>query len=185
MIQQLSQTDPPPRVVAVCISSGGVPKLPIPFGTITASGVQGDAHAHAKHIRPDRAISILDVEIIRQLNAEGFAIRPGTTGENLSVEGLHVQQMQPGDLLRIGQVVLRLEEPRKPCFVLDAIDPRLKHEIVGRCGYMASVVRGGTIRPGMTIHCHAAAPAMAADRDEKIIDGAVALSHFLKKGTLR
>ena len=178
MIQQLSQTDPSPRVVAVCISAGGVPKLPIRRGTITASGVQGDAHAHAKHIRPDRAISILDVEIIRQLNAEGFAIRPGTSGENLSVEGLHVQQMQPGDLLRIGQVVLRLEEPRKPCFVLDAIDPRLKHEIVGRCGYMASVVRGGTIRPGMTIHCHAQAAAMTAGGEGESVDEAVALNRF-------
>jgi hypothetical protein len=29
-------------------------------------------------------------------------------------------------------------QPRKPCYVLDAIDPRLKEVIVGRCGHMAS-----------------------------------------------
>ena len=78
---------------------------------------------------------------------------PGEAGENLTVEGLFVQQMEPGTLLDIGDVVLRLEKPRKPCYVLDAIDPRLKDVIVDRCGYMASVVQGGTIRPDMRIRC--------------------------------
>jgi MOSC domain-containing protein YiiM len=44
-----------------------------------------------------------------------------------------------------------LEQPRKPCYVLDAIDTRLKDVIVGRCGYMASILQEGTIRPGMRI----------------------------------
>ena len=35
--------------------------------------------------------------------------------------------------------------------LLDAIDARLKDVIVGRCGYMASVVSGGEIRPGMSV----------------------------------
>ncbi len=146
-----SITDIEARVIAVCISNGGVPKRPLEAGTVTKAGVEGDGHAHAKHIRPERAISILDIEIMRDLVDEGFQLQPGTTGENLTVEGLHVQQMQPGMLLDIGNVTLQLEEPRRPCFVLDVIHPTLKEAIVGRCGYMASVVRGGTIRPGMLI----------------------------------
>jgi MOSC domain-containing protein YiiM len=59
--------------------------------------------------------------------------------------------MSPGTLLKIGDVILRLEEPRRPCYVLDAINPCLKDVISGRCGYMASVVRGGMIEPGMDI----------------------------------
>jgi MOSC domain-containing protein YiiM len=76
---------------------------------------------------------------------------PGAAGENLTVADLDVQSLPPGTLLYLGDVVLKLEQPRKPCYVLDAIDPRLKDAIVGRCGYMASVLKEGTIRPGMPI----------------------------------
>jgi MOSC domain-containing protein YiiM len=138
-------------VVAVSISAGGVPKLPIEQGEVTPQGIIGDVHAHAKHNRPDRAISLLDIEIMHELVREGFPLLPGTAGENLTIEGLNVQQMDQGTLLEIGDVVLRLETPRKPCYVLDVIDPRLKDVIVGRCGYMASVVRSGTVTAGMAI----------------------------------
>ena len=106
---------------------------------VSSDGLQGDGRNHAKHIRPDRAISLWDHENLQQLVAEGFQLTPGAAGENFTVSGLNVQQMPPGTLLRIGDVVLKLEQPRKPCYVLDAIDPRLKDVIVGRCGYMASV----------------------------------------------
>ena len=142
-----------PYVLAVSISAGGVPKRPQPEALALTSGFVGDGRNHAKHIRPDRAISLWDQEILQALVSEGFALTPGAAGENLTVVGLHVQTMAPGTLLKIGgEVVLQLQQPRKPCYVLDAIDPRLKEAIVGRCGYMASVIREGTIRPGMAIH---------------------------------
>ncbi len=138
-------------VLAVSTSPGGIPKLPQEFARVSSDGLQGDGRNHAKHIRPDRALSIWDHENLQQLVAEGFQLTPGAAGENLTVSGLNVQQMLQGTLLRIGDVVLKLELPRKPCYVLDAIDPRLKEAIVGRCGYMASVLRVGTLRPGMAI----------------------------------
>jgi MOSC domain-containing protein YiiM len=141
-----------PHVIAVCISHGGVPKWPLDTALVAINGIQGDQHAHEKHVRPERAISILDIEIMQDLVEEGFSLRPGMAGENLTVKGLHVQQMQPGTLLEIGDVRLQLEEPRRPCFVLDVIDPKLKEAIAGRCGYMASVLHGGTIFPGMPIN---------------------------------
>ncbi|MBI3837187.1 MAG: MOSC domain-containing protein [Planctomycetia bacterium] len=143
--------DRPARVIAVSASPGGVPKWPLKAACVTTAGLVGDGHAHQKHNRPDRALSLLDLEIIDQLRDEGFDLQPGTLGENLSVANLSVQQMPPGTLLSIGDVVLKLEQPRKPCYVLDHIDPRLKDVLVGRCGYMASVVQGGMIRPGMEI----------------------------------
>lgn len=140
-----------PRVVAVCISAGGVPKRPLLEAEVGVAGIRGDLHAHDKHNRPDRALSLFDVEILRQLVEEGFPLEPGTAGENITVEGLNVQKLQNGTLLQIGEVLIRLEVPRKPCYVLDVIDPRLKEAIVGRCGYMASVLQSGIICPGMTI----------------------------------
>ena len=137
--------------VAVCVSRGSIPKHSVTGVRVTTDGLAGDGHAHAKHIRPDRAVSLFDLEILTQLQREGFPLYPGAIGENLTVAGLHVQGMSPGTLLEIGDVLLRLEEPRKPCYVLDAVNPCLKDVIVGRCGYMASVVQGGVIEPGMEI----------------------------------
>jgi MOSC domain-containing protein YiiM len=139
------------RLIAVCISPGGIPKLPLGEVQVTTTGLAGDGRNHAKHIRPDRAVSLIDREILDQLRAEGFEVGPGIAGENLTVEDLSIQTLAPGTLLRLGEVVLRLEQPRKPCYVLDAIDPRLKEVIVGRCGYLASVVHGGLLRPGMSV----------------------------------
>lgn len=141
----------PAYVLAVNTSPGGIPKRPQAAVSVAIEGLQGDGRNHAKHIRPDRALSIWDHENLQQLVAEGFQLTPGAAGENLTVSGLNVQQMLHGTLLRIGDVVLKLEQPRKPCYVLDAIDPRLKEVIVGRCGYMASVVRVGVLCPGMPI----------------------------------
>jgi MOSC domain-containing protein YiiM len=139
------------QILAVCISHGGVPKWPIETALVTANGIEGDQHAHAKHVRPDRALSLFDVELLRELVAEGFPLEPGTAGENLTISGLNLQQRTPGTVLQAGDVLIRLELPRKPCYVLDKIDPRLQEAIVGRCGFMASVLRGGTLQPGMSI----------------------------------
>ena len=139
------------RLTAVCVSPGGIPKATVDAVRVTPQGLVGDGHAHAKHDRPQRAISLFDLEILTQLQREGFPVYPGAIGENLTVAGLHVQRLTPGTLLKIGDVVLRLEEPRKPCYVLDAINPCLKDVIAGRCGYMASVVQCGVLQPGMEI----------------------------------
>ena len=139
------------RLVAVCVSRGSIPKHALTAVRVTPDGLEGDGHAHAKHNRRERAISLFDLEVLTQLQREGFPVYPGAIGENLTVAGLHVQLLPPGTLLRIGDVLLQLEEPRRPCYVLDAINPCLKDVIVGRCGYMASVVQGGVIKPGMDI----------------------------------
>lgn len=143
---------PIPRVIAVCISTGGVPKRPLSEAEVNSDGIVGDQHAHAKHNRPDRALSLFDLEIMRQLVDEGFPLEPGTAGENITVEGLSVQKLPAGTLLRIGETLIRLEAPRKPCYVLDIVHPRLKEAMINRCGYMASVLRPGNVYPGMTVH---------------------------------
>ena len=140
------------EVVAVCISSGGVPKHPVPGAEVTVDGLDGDAHDHEKHCRPERAVSILDLELLEELETEGYAVGPGVIGENLTVRGLNVQQLSPGDRLVIEDgPVLELVAPRKPCFVLDAIHPQLQYAVVGRCGFMARVQRPGRLYAGQRI----------------------------------
>lgn len=140
-----------PRLIAVNASQGGIPRFPVGLAYVDRDGLRGDVRAHEKHRRPDRAISLLDYEIILQFVREGFRVWPGRMGENLTVVGLDVQHMQPGTQVAIDQVILRLEEPRKPCYVLDVIDPRLKDAAIGRCGYLASVIQPGIIEAGEVI----------------------------------
>lgn len=140
------------RIVAVSISPGGIPKLPQETVELRADGFVGDGRAHAKHAVPQRAVSLFDLEVLEALRGEGFPLKPGEIGENLTVVGLDVQRLTPGTRLIVGGAVeLRLEVSRKPCYVLDAIHPRLKEVIVGRCGFMASVLRGGIVKPSMSI----------------------------------
>ncbi|HID22896.1 MAG TPA: MOSC domain-containing protein [Planctomycetaceae bacterium] len=151
------------HVVAVCISEGGVPKQPQDRVRVTTSGLEGDAQEHAKHRKPTRAVSLFDEEILLQLREEGYDVSPGSIGENITLRNVHVQSLPPGTILEIGEVRIRLEEPRKPCFVLDVIDERLKDVLVGRCGYMGSVLREGEIRPGMPVTVNSSAERLVGD----------------------
>jgi len=143
-----------PRLIAVNASQGGIPRFPMGLAYVDRDGLRGDVRGHEKHRRPDRAVSLLDYEIILQLAHEGFRVWPGRMGENLTVLGLDVQHLQPGTQITIDQVIVQLEELRKPCYVLDAIDPRLKDAAIGRCGYLASVIQPGIIEAGDVIRMH-------------------------------
>ena len=140
------------EVIAVNISGGGIPKLPVAVGQVIDAGLAGDAHDHDKHNTPLQAISLINDEILDDLRDEGFDVGPGITGENLTVRGLDLDTLEPGDrLLLSGGVQLEVTKKRKPCFVLDAIHEDLQDAIRGRCGAYAKVIEGGEIRPGETI----------------------------------
>ncbi|MBC8309384.1 MAG: MOSC domain-containing protein [Planctomycetes bacterium] len=139
-------------VLSVNVSKGGIPKLPIDSCVVSFDGLDGDGRDHDKHISRDRAISLIDREILDQLEAEGYDVSPGAVGENLTVENLNVQELEPGDLLTFsGGVVIELVEGRRPCFVLDPLGVDLKKDIVGRCGYLARVITEGELARGESI----------------------------------
>ena len=138
--------------VAICISAGGVPKQPVQRAEVAIEGLIGDGHAHEKHRRPERAVSILDAELLDQLKAEGYAVGPGTMGENVTVRGVNVQGLAAGDRLHFqGGPVLELSLIRKPCYELDAIHPALKDVVVGRCGFLCRVVENGVLSPDQRV----------------------------------
>jgi len=139
-------------VLSINVSKGGIPKLPISTCRVMFDGLEGDGRDHDKHRSRDRAVSLIDREILDQLCEEGYGVGPGAVGENLTTENLHVQSLDPGDhLVFSGGVIIELVESRRPCFVLDPLGEQLKVDIVGRCGYLAKVVSEGTITSGATI----------------------------------
>jgi len=142
----------PPYVIAVCTSFGGIPKRPRPGVYVSRKGLEGDGHNHEKHYRPGQEVCLMDWEILQDLRQEGFLLDCGSVGENLTIKNLSVQALPPAAILQFaGGVELELTKPRHPCYVLDAIDPRLKEAIIGRCGYYARVSREGFLFPGEII----------------------------------
>ena len=141
-----------PTLLSVNVSSGGIPKLPVKNCDVTLDGLVGDGRDHDKHVTRDRAVSLIDIEILDQLIEEGYEVYPGTVGENFTVEKLNVQSLQPGDRLSFsGGLVIELVESRKPCFVLDPFGKQLKTDIIGRCGFLAKVLIENNVMPGETI----------------------------------
>ncbi len=164
---------PAATIVSVNVSEGGIPKRPVPEVTVTPDGIAGDAHDHEKHRTPMQALSLLDIEDLEDLRREGFDVGPGATGENLTVRGLQADGLEVGDRLMLsGGVILEVTKRRKPCYVLDAIDPVLKETIVGRCGVYAKVIRCGVVRPGELVKKEPGSFS-AAEKDPGSLFGAI------------
>ncbi len=142
------------RLVALCIGTGGIPKHPLPRVQLTASGLEGDRQRQSFHGGPKRAVCLLTVEERRLLAADRVPCgEPGTFGENLLIEGLPPESLRPRMRLCIGpRAVIELEDVRSPCKTLRAIDPRLPELMVGRSGWVASVVVPGLLEVGMSVN---------------------------------
>ena len=107
-----------PSVARINVNpAGGVPKHPVGAALITATGVGGDRQLDLKHHGgPDRAVCLFALERIAALAAEGHPIAPGTTGENLTIEGLDWSALGPGTRLAVGDdVVLEITGPAPQC----------------------------------------------------------------------
>jgi MOSC domain-containing protein YiiM len=144
------------RVVQVNVSAGGVPKLPVPAARVRRLGLEGDGHNDvADHGGALRAVSLLAIEAIRRVAADGNPIAPGTTGENLTTEGIELGALPMGTTLAIGpEVVVELTSTVSPCKTIaqsfaDGRFARLSaklHPLDTRL--YARVLREGTIRAG-------------------------------------
>ncbi|MFN7022189.1 MAG: MOSC domain-containing protein [Phycisphaerales bacterium] len=87
----------------ISVSAGGVPKRPVPRARVTVAGIEGDDQNDKRHHGgPDRAVCLFSLEVIELLRAEGHPIRPGSTGENLTIHGLDWGTLVPGTRLAIG-----------------------------------------------------------------------------------
>lgn len=115
----------PASIVALNSSPGGVPKLPRDEVFVSKSGLDGDGHRYHLHGGPDKAVCLYSAEIIDELRAEGHPIAPGTTGENVTVRGLHWQTIVPGVRLSLGAVDVEITDYATPCqTIVDSFSDR-------------------------------------------------------------
>lgn len=104
------------RVAQVNTSAGGVPKRAVDRLAVTTHGVAGDRQAERKHHgRPFQALCLWSLEVIEELADLGHPIRPGSAGENVTVQGLDWTALRPGTQLRIGTVLAEVSFAAIPC----------------------------------------------------------------------
>lgn len=106
-----------PKIVSININeNGGVPKHPVDSAYIGKYGVKGDKQNDLKHHGGEnRAVCLYSSDLIAQLQKEGHPIFEGSTGENITIQGLDWISLQKGDLLEIGEVKIELTKPTPPC----------------------------------------------------------------------
>jgi MOSC domain-containing protein YiiM len=132
-------------------------------------GVEGDTHAgatvqHRSRVARDpaqpnlRQVHLLHAELLADLAAGGYDVRPGALGENLTTAGVDLLGLPTGTLLRLGtDAVVEVTGLRNPCVQIDRFSPGLLKQVLhtdaaGRpvrlTGVMAVVRQGGSVRPG-------------------------------------
>ena len=142
-------------------------------------GVEGDAHCgvtvqHRSRVARDptqpnlRQVHLIHAELFAELSAQGFSVRPGQLGENLTTQGVPLLSLPVGTELRIGaDVVLRLTGLRNPCAQLDQFQPGLtaavldrspEGQLIRKAGVMSVVLAGGLVQAGDRIAIQLPAP---------------------------
>jgi MOSC domain-containing protein YiiM len=138
---------------------------------VTGLGVEGDAHQgetvkHRSRVARDpsqpnlRQVHLIHAELLDELNAAGFTVKPGDMGENITTRGLDLLALPTGTLLTIGAAVIELTGLRNPCVQLDRFQPGLMQAMLDRdaagnlirkAGVMGVVLVGGDVLPDDSI----------------------------------
>jgi MOSC domain-containing protein YiiM len=127
-------------------SKKGEAKRPVESAELIADhGLRGDSHAGRD---PDRQVSLFAIETLRELQTEGFKVTPEQISSNLFTENIDLASLKPGARLSIGDTTIEIIEARQPCRSITRIDNRLPKRLYGRCGLLARIVEGGTVRAG-------------------------------------
>jgi MOSC domain-containing protein YiiM len=125
-------------------------KSPV-VGRIAAKGVNlaGDDQADRKaHGGPDKAVYAYAIEDTRWWEGQiGRALVHGEFGENLTTEGIEVNDALIGERWQVGTTVLEVSEPRVPCWRLgvrmsDKFFPRRLTEALRPGSYLRIIVEG-------------------------------------------
>ena len=136
----------------------GLPKQPVDEARLTKTGMEGDFNRYRheeKRDDPDMAILVLPLETLETLNREGWPVRPGDLGENITCVGIPESGLQPGRRFRVGDAVIEVAKPCTPCdnlyllpYVGVARGPEFLRVMLDRRGWFARVLVEGVVRKG-------------------------------------
>ena len=108
---------------------------------ISDVGLEGDRHAQQGN---PRQVLLMDKETLDLLSLSSGMIK-----ENITVEGLDLSSVKPGNVFFIGaDVTMEATGLCEPCEQMDMLRPGLQEALQDRRGVLAMVVNGGTLRVG-------------------------------------
>jgi MOSC domain-containing protein YiiM len=111
-------------------------------------GIEGDAHAGPG----ERQISLLALESIEKMREKGYDAKNGDFAENLTIKGILLWELKPGDVLKVGgEVILKITRIGKICYERCNIYYQVGDCVMPREGVFAEVVCGGVVRPGDSV----------------------------------
>ena len=106
---------------------------------IVGQGLEGCAHANP----PKREVLFVSKEHLDSVNVE-----PGAIRENITVEGMDVEQWPVGQRVRAGGAEFEITMVCDPCQRMEAIREGLRAELQGKRGMLARVVESGEVAVG-------------------------------------
>jgi len=102
-------------------------------------GIAGDANADA---HSPRQILLASGPVLASLG-----IAPGDIRENVVMDE-RIDHFSSGQLLQLGDAVVRLTYRCEPCFRLEEVRRGLARQLLGKRGFLARVVAGGRVSRG-------------------------------------
>jgi len=125
------------------------PKNHLPMEELSEiRAVDDDGFEGCAHARPGRRRQVL---LVDRETLEAMNLRPGMIRENITTDGLNVNSLPIGQILRVGEARLEVSAVCTPCDQMEAIRPGLRKELWGRRGMLCRVLDGGVIRRGDSI----------------------------------
>jgi MOSC domain-containing protein YiiM len=110
---------------------------------VNDTGFEDCAHARSGG---KRQVLLVDRETL-----EAMELQPGILRENITTDGLNVNSLPIGQLLRAGEARLEVTAICTPCDQMEAIRTGLRKELWGRRGMLCRILEGGVIRRGDSI----------------------------------
>lgn len=123
---------------------------------ISRTGVEGDAQGDIiNHGGPDKAICVYLQTSYSYWQQLGRPLEAGAFGENMLINGWNEDEVNIGDIYRIGNLVVQVSQPRQPCFKLGIRNQwpelvQLSRES-GYTGFYLRVLEEGDAGKGMNI----------------------------------
>lgn len=136
---------------------------------VAGLGVAGDAHLgttvqHVVRVKEDptkpnlRQVHLIHEELFAELAADGFTVRAGAIGENITTRGLALLHLPLAARLHIGEsAIVEVTGLRNPCRQIDRfqqglmaalLDRDADGNLIRKSGIMSIVIAGGIVRPG-------------------------------------
>ena len=136
----------------------GLPKMPATQVQIDIAELTGDYNRYRqkkKNNAPNMAVLIISTDVFGELNKEGWPVKPGDLGENLTIANIDYGTICPGQKYSIGEVEIEISYICDPCVNLNALpyvgEKRISEfmkTIMNRRGWYANVLKEGSISVG-------------------------------------